>query len=401
MKRIIYTFLTGIVCAFTAMGQSDSLSLNPAVSGTQLQPAQDSINLAPGYSGSPVGDTQLSEMALQSISGSIVYSAAINPATYTINTGLAVGKTPGSLAIGGSAAYSIPVAIPAGTNGLQPSISLNYSSNFTDGILGIGWGLGGLSAITRTNKTIYNDSKSDAIRRDLTDKYALDGKRLVTLSGYTYGADNSVYGTELEEFSKIVAHGATGQGPDYFVVFAKSGLIYEYGNTTDSKLKNGTCILSWKLNKITDRYNNYIKFSYVSTDDELPIDKIEYTGNGTSQNPFAYIQFNYKYRADISTYVYGGKEFTRDVLLDNIEVRKNGQLFKKYGIDYMRDTYAQLQKVTQYSSQNVALNPTVFTWTDQAESFTQTANYTSSIDELLYTGDFNGDGREDLVTVPV
>jgi|GEM_PF-7031203 len=69
-------------------------------------------------------------------------------------------------------------------------------------------------------------------------------------------------------------------------------------------------------------------------------------------------------------------------------------------MDYMRDSYAQLQKVTQYSSHNVALNPIVFAWTHQTESFTQTPNYSSTSDELLYTGDFNGDGREDLVTVP-
>ncbi len=246
MKRIIYTFLMGLVCVFTSTGQPYDLTLSSAESGTQLHQALNSITLAANYSYTPSGGTMLSEIVRQAISGSTAYSTAINPATYSINTGLAVGKTPGSLVVGGSAGYSVPIAIPSGTNGLQPSVSVNYSSDFSDGVLGMGWDLGGLSVITRTNKTIYNDGKSDAIRCDLTDKYALDGKRLVTLSGYTYGADNSVYGTELEEFSKIVAHGATGQGPEYFTVYTKSGLIYEYGNTTDSKLKNGTCILTWK-----------------------------------------------------------------------------------------------------------------------------------------------------------
>jgi RHS repeat-associated protein len=390
----------GLICTVTTIGQPYDLTLNNAETGTQLHQATNSITLAAGYSYIPGGGTMLAEIVSQAISGNTTYSTAIDPASYTINTGLAVGKTSGNLAVGGSAAYSIPIEIPAGTNGLQPTVSLNYSSGYSDGFMGMGWSLGGISAITRTTKTIYNDSKSDAIRGDSTDKYSLDGKRLVTLSGSTYGADNSVYGTELEEFSKIVAHGATGQGPDYFVVFAKSGLIYEYGNTTDSKLKNGTCILSWKLNKITDRYNNYIRFSYVTTDNELPIEKIEYTGNGTSQIPFAQILFHYKTRADISSYIYGGKEFTRNVLLDNIEVRNKGLVFKKYGLDYMRDTYAQLQKVTEYSSQNISLNPTVFAWTDQTELFTQAPNYSSTTDDLLFTGDFNGDGREDLVTVP-
>ena len=403
MKKTFQTMLWGVLCTFAASGQPFDLTLNNPENGTQLHQAYNSITFSAGYSYSPAGGSMLAEILRNPINGNISYSSPVNADTYSVNKNLAVGKIPGHLFVAGSAAYSIPIEIPAGTNGLNPSISLNYSSGFTDGIMGIGWNIGGISAITRTKKTIYNDGKSDAIRGDLTDKYALDGKRLVVLNGYPYGEDNSIYGTEHEEFSKIISKGSSGtnQGPEYFIVYTKSGLICEYGNSADSKLKNGTCIITWKLNKITDRHNNYIRFSYIDTDDELPVDKIEYTGHGTSQNPFAQILFNYKTRADMSSYVYAGKEFSRDLLLDNIEVRCNGQLFKKYVLEYMRDTFAQLQKVTQYSSQNIAFNPTVFTWTDQTESFTQNANYSSSMDELLYTGDFNGDGRDDLVTVPV
>jgi len=372
----------------------------------QLQIAVKGIDKLDSNYTSNTGTAMSSTASIQTISGTITYSPAINPVTYTINTGLEVGKTPGNMVVGGSAGYSIPIEVPAGPNGMQPSVSLNYASSFADGLMGIGWNIGGMSSITRTNETIYNDGISDPVRGgvfgteigDMTDKYSIDGKRMVTISGSTYGARTSVYGTEIEEFSKIIGYGATGQGPQWFKVYSKSGLIYEYGNTSDSKLMGvGTCILTWKLNRISDRYNNSISFSYLTTDDELPIDKIEYTGNGSQ---FAQVLFNYKTRADVSYYVYGGKQFTRDILLDNVEVKNNGLTYKKYVLDYMKDTFAQLQKVTPYSSQNVALNPTVFAWTDQTEIFTQTPNYTSSDDELLYTGDFNGDGRDDLVTAP-
>jgi len=400
MKKHIYIFFIGLICSVAAIGNPHRLVLDPKDSSTQFYQANNSFA---GYSYTSNNGAMLAGIMSPSISGDIPYSPAINPNNYEINPNLAVGKTPGNLVVGGSAGYSIPIEVPAGTNGMQPSISLNYTSSFADGIMGIGWNIGGLSSISRINNTIYNDGKSDAVRGTLADKYALDGKRLVIDNGGgTYGYDSSVYRTELEEFSKIVAHGTTGQGPEYFVVYTKSGLIYEYGNTADSKLKIGTtCILSWKLNKITDRYNNFIRFSYVATDDERPIAMIEYTGNGTIQNPFAQIRFNYKTRADVTSYVYGGKEFIRDILLDSIEIKNNGQPFKKYGLDYMRDTYAQLQKVTEYSSQNIALNPTVFAWTNQTEQFTHTPNYSSTDDELYFVGDFNGDGREDLVTAPI
>ena len=159
----------GLVFTFSVIGKPYESTLSSAESDTQHHQALNSITLAPGDS-----YTTNSTMAAEIISGNIVYSTAINPATYTINTGLPVGKLPGNLDVGGSAGYSIPIEIPAGTNGMQPSISLNYSSVFSDGFMGMGWNMGGLSAISRVNKTIYNDGKSDAIRRNLTDKYALE-----------------------------------------------------------------------------------------------------------------------------------------------------------------------------------------------------------------------------------
>jgi len=391
----------GLLCSITAIGQPYDLILNTAESGIQLHQANNSITMAAGYSYTPNGGSMTAEIVWQAVSGTTAYSPIINPASYAINTGLAVGKTPGNLAVGGTASYTVPIEVPKGTNGLQPAISLNYTGSLGNGTLGIGWSLSGMSSIRRMNKTIYLDGQSDPIRCNLTDKYALDGNRLISITG-TYGTDGSEYRTELEEFSKIIANGSTTTGPQWFKVYAKSGLIYEFGNTEDSRITNSSgVILSWKVNKITDRYNNYITYKYITSDDEHPIGIIEYTGNSsTSQEPFAQVLFNYKTRSDVSSYSYGSTNFTQDILLNNIEIRINGYSFKKYELDYMKDTYAQIQKITEYNSQNVALNPTVFTWSAQTAQFTQTPNYSSASDELLYVGDFNGDGRDDMVTAP-
>jgi len=362
----------------------------------------NSITFAPNYSYTPAGGTMLAEIVSAVISGNIIYSDAINPDTYSINTGLAVGSTPGTLTATGSAGYQIPIETPSGTNGLQPAISLNYMSNYVNGILGIGWSIGGLSAISRVNKNVYNDGMFDPIRGNLTDKYALDGNRLLVISG-TYGASGSEYRTEIESFSKVVANGSTGTGPEWFKVYTKSGLILEFGNNEGSRIRNNEgCILSWRINKISDRYNNYIDFNYIESDDERPIGSILYTENSaTSQAPFASIFFNYKYRSDINSYYYGGKKFTCDILLDNIETVYNGQIYKKYGLTYAIDTYSQLIKVTESSSQDMSLNPTIFTWTSQTHQFSETTHYTNSANERYYHGDFNGDGRIDFVSVPV
>ncbi|MDD4190742.1 MAG: VCBS repeat-containing protein, partial [Mangrovibacterium sp.] len=219
----------------------------------------------------------------------------------------------------------------------------------------------------------------------------------------TYGEAGSEYRTEIEEFAKVVAWGSTGSGPEWFKVYAKSGLIYEFGNTADSKIANATgSILSWRVNKITDRDNNSVIITYYNStsDDEQPVKRITYNPNSSTGSPLTRILFYYKYRADISRYCYGGTEFTRDVLLDRIEIENNGLLFKKYEMNYMRDVYSQLQKVTQYSSQGSALNPAAVAWTAQTSQFTQTTNYTGETWELYYVGDYDGDGRDDLVVAP-
>ncbi|GEM_PF-6174831 len=257
---------------------TDAIPDNPAPEIKLRQPP-GSIAFTPDYSSTPAKGALTSGILEDPISGDIVYSPAINPAGYSINTGLPVDKTPVNLSISGTPSCNIPLDLPKGINGVQPDLSLNYTGSFTAGIVGTGWSIGGLSVISRVNRNIYNDGQANPIDGTLSDRYALDGNRLLATSG-EYGLPNSQYRTEVEIFSKIVAYGSAGQGPLYFIVYTQSGLIYEYGNSVDSRVyRDGYSVLFWKVNKISDRYGNYITFKYVTTDDEHPVETIEYTGN--------------------------------------------------------------------------------------------------------------------------
>ena len=104
----------------------------------------------------------------------------------------------------------------------------------------------------------------------------------------------------------------------------------------------------------------------------------------------------------MSPYTYGGVEFIRDILLTEVRISNNGQSFKKYLLDYcVNSNYPLLQKITEYSSQNQPLNPEVITYTRQTDQLSTTIPYSASVAEQIFQGDFNGDGRTDILTVPL
>ena len=106
----------------------------------------------------------------------------------------------------GAATYTVPIEVPPGINGLQPELALVYNSQAGNGILGVGWQLSGLSAITRCPKTYAQDGVKEGIKLDITDRYCLDGQRLVPVDGNyaNYGKDGKEYRTEINSFAKIV-----------------------------------------------------------------------------------------------------------------------------------------------------------------------------------------------------
>lgn len=190
------------------------------------------------------------------------------------------------VSISGEATYSIPIAAPRGPNSLTPEIALAYGHRQQESIAGVGWGITGLSSIVRCAKSVAQNGVTDAVNLQVDDRYCLDGNQLRHVSG-SYGASGSTYRTEIDMVARITANGTAGDGPSWFKVEARNGLIYEYGNSTDSRIESlapsdTTTARTWALSKISDRSGNEIRFSY--EEDGAPfgnyrIDKIEYRIN--------------------------------------------------------------------------------------------------------------------------
>lgn len=127
----------------------------------------------------------------------------------------------------GAAQISIPIAVAPGVAGMEPKLAINYSSQGGNGMMGIGFSLSGLSAISRTGATIAQDGFKGGISFDENDRFTLDGQRLIAISGID-GSAGTEYRTEIDSFSRISSHGGNGTHAERFTVETKSGLVMEY-----------------------------------------------------------------------------------------------------------------------------------------------------------------------------
>ncbi len=135
---------------------------------------------------------------LFSQSNKIIYEPLISENTITTETiqdgigateTLAVGKSPTSHQVTptGAFTYNVPIRIPKGTHGMEPNVSLVYNSQGGNGIVGFGWGISGLSAIGRVNKTHFHEGKVTNVLLNVNDPYSWNGNRLIPLEGGANG----------------------------------------------------------------------------------------------------------------------------------------------------------------------------------------------------------------------
>ena len=310
----------------------------------------------------------------------------------------------------GAATYTIPIAVPPGTAGMVPALSLDYSSQSGDGIVGLGWTLSGLPSIGRCPRTLAQESVHGGVNYDANDRFCMEGQRLVATSG-TYGANGTVYATEIEGFSKIVSYGTAGNGPSYFKVWTKSGQVLEFGNTTDSKILavGKTTVRSWAVDKITDTKGNYLTVTYTNdtTNGQAYPTRIDYTGNANaSLSPYNSVQFTYNTsRPDVTPTYQAGSLQQTTVLLTHVKTYQGSNLVYDYQLAYRAGsstTHSRLTSVTLCDTSGSCLAPTTFGWQGGTGAITPTtvtptpplvSNYLSD----MIAGDFNGDGLVDII----
>jgi RHS repeat-associated protein len=331
-------------------------------------------------------------------------------ASRTINTSLEVGTIAGvpSVTQTGAATYTIPILVPPGTNGVVPQLALVYNSQGGNGLLGYGWNLSGLSTISRTGRDQYHDGATGPITLSNDDRFALDGQRLVCISG-TYGVPGSTYDTESTSFASItLSSNGNTEAFWYFSVVTKDGITMEYGLDWNAKILSNAedKAIAWRLNRTIDVYGNYIDYLYSSNDGDSWLTEVRYTGHLYSFSaPYNNITFTYQDRIDKNEQFMAGEPLGMSNLLSGITVSAHGSLVRAYKLNYSwrynRGSY--LNEVQEFGSDGIkSYNPTQFLYNTKGGTYSQVTTSTpQTVESDIFSGDFDGNGQSDKLVARV
>lgn len=446
------------IALYASDPDSNLAHVDLSVNGSLVQSFSSGGSLSASYAFSTSGVYVISAIATDSngaTSTSTSVVTVLNDAAIAVpnDANAIAGSLQGSAGVSqtGAGTYVIPLAIPPGTAGVMPQLKLSYSSQAPDGTLGAGWSLTGLSRITRCARDLARDSYAGKVSIDASDRFCLDGQRLMLVNGTgNYGDSGSEYRTEIESFSKIIAYNfdvppyVNWVGPSWFKVWTKNGQILYYGYDNNLTFDQSSTIrrwgsysghtgVAWYLFRVEDRYGNYMTVQYAKSQtlndalgqqdvDHRPV-AVYYTGNG-SQAAYAKITLDYENRPD------GYKGFLAGVRVDNqyrlkaiktwINADSNPTLVNEYRLGYSASSQSgrSLLATVSMCDASGACNPggstalpsTVFEYQQRSASdnvFSATPwlggpvvsaanqDFTHLLTDTAF-GDFNGDGKTDI-----
>lgn len=250
------------------------------------------------------------------------------PAAPTVAQDL-VGEIKGNAGVdGGAFNYSIPVSLPPGINGMQPSVALSYSSQSGLGNAGYGWSLSAGSSISRCSSIYSLDGVNRNVLMDDNDHLCLNGQRLILTSG-SYGQSGSEYQTERSPNGVVrLLGGDISTSNSYFELTDNSGTVASFSERFTPI--NASAPLSWHMKQKTDRFDNNIRYHYSNAGNGyILLTDIYYTGQNNS-NGTRRVQFEYDAATATNTiesrvaYGYGYKTINKhrlnkiDIIIDGI-----------------------------------------------------------------------------------
>jgi len=293
-------------------------------------------------------------------------ASAFSPTTFTdiqaVNPISGVNLiSPPSPSQKGDANISYPLNIPAGRQGMQPSLTLNYNSSGGASWIGYGWNLNisSISLDTKWGSPLFHKGLESEI-------YALDGEQLIYLEedgtsylpNRTYEATGSgcevfkprakysFHERKLGSFNKIER---MGDNPTnyWWIVTTPSGVVNYYGSKDGNTMDPTLCLLDsdgniahWALAYSKDVHDNSIDYTYSKVQNNLYPNQIYYTGIGLARGKYN-IKFYPKDEKRLNAETSGrlGLYQVDNLLLDKIHVNFGEELIRSYHFDRVVGAY--------------------------------------------------------------
>ena len=247
----------------------------------------------------------------------------------------------------GDASFSFELVIPSGRHGVQPQVSISYSSGGGNGIMGKGFDVNYGSAIT-------TDTRLGLPNYDTRDVYMLDG---IFLSEKARNGNTVTYAPKKESsFSRIVRYGAGTDG-DYWEVTDKSGTKRIYGQNSSSCMGSGKKTFAWNITKLVDIHGNTVAYEYEKSDGYVYPKAIFYTGFSETKGNYN-VKFHYDedglFREDVRLDARSREIIACKKLLTSITTHyKSNSAIRKYSFAY-KDGIAKEKKLMSLKASNNA-----------------------------------------------
>jgi len=195
----------------------------------------------------------------------------------------------------GTGTFSVPIALPKGRAGVQPSLALSYATSGGNGIVGIGWSLAMPFISRQTDKGLphYVDAAAWHAQED-TFMYN-GGQELVPIdSAAAARMEGAPVPAELTGWQQYRARVEGGfmrffRAPDSlrWVVQSKDGTRFEFGDCVGT----GTCtgdarqadpedagkVFSWQLVRMSDVHGSTVHYAYTKNGGMLYPESLHYT----------------------------------------------------------------------------------------------------------------------------
>ena len=343
----------------------------------------------------------------------------------------------------GDASVSYPIEVPAGRQGIQPQLAVQYNSSGGNGWMGLGWDIAtqAISIDTRWGVPRYDTGEIENGVAKETETYTLSGGQLTPVAHrgalrnraddvqIINGKSAKIFHTRVEGgFNKIIRYG-TGPSDYIWEVIDKNGTIYSYGGGADTSYlpssqstltDDAGNIFKWALHRVDDLNGNYMVYNYLHQSDtgfgdgvksagenavlgsQLYLDTISYTGNSnTNATPYYSVKFirdrqlpGYDpvldRRKDISIDGRGGFKMVTADVLKAVEVYSGTNRIRSYKFDYQYGAFNKklLLSVSQHGKEDIFFNKHNFSYYNEVGSgtaytgFGTTKSWTTTDDDI-------------------